>query len=147
MKNLEECSCINYQSNVDVPITDQLTEFARFDDNINDYNFLDVGTRGTILLQAGRPGNQVSEAVYILRSPDFQQFGGVREFPLPFDTGLPADVSITLSGAQELANNTVTISIPSFTVPNTNLNFIFALLLVSAGSLEGTAYCMGLGSS
>jgi hypothetical protein len=137
--------CVNYQDNNDVIITNDLIEFATTNLTSNPGAFevdtLDVSTFGVVQVQAFRPGNQFVQSQYILKSRGFPQFSGVQ---ILASSGLPDGVSVTLGGAEFLADNAFVLDIPSFTLPsNEFVNIRLSFLLVSC--LAETAWVEGLG--
>lgn len=99
----------NVKGNVDVAVKDTWTEFGA-DWALGDVESLDITTTGLITLRVDFKWFQFTEAEYVFESPAFRKFTSVSLV----SSSLPADVSVTVSGADDLAAGTFRINIASF---------------------------------
>lgn len=115
----------NVKGSTDVAVLDTWTEFGA-DWQLGDVESLDITTAGLITLRVNYNWFMFTEAEYIFDSPAFKKFVGVTLV----SNSLPADVSVTVSGAEQLAAGTLSLHIPSFEVLD-HVDFLLQYQLVS----------------
>jgi len=119
----------NEQSDLkEVAILDSWTEFAT-DFGSGAIEKLDISTNGLITLDVSYPTNTMyEEGAYTLGSAWFTKYKAAK---LVSSNGLPTDVSVTVSGASDLAAGVLKINIPTFNLLEGTVGFQLQFRLVS----------------